>query len=96
MFALKRVALRSTQTFSLKFEAPQEPGEYTYQVFLMSDGYLGLDQQFDFQVTVTEAEPCVEGSEDSGLAVQSASDAGRGNVGEYVDTEYFDSFPSLA
>jgi hypothetical protein len=39
----------------LMFSAPEEPGSYTLTLFLMSDSYLGLDQQYTMQINVTEA-----------------------------------------
>ncbi|KXS12052.1 Sec63-domain-containing protein [Gonapodya prolifera JEL478] len=37
---------------SLAFTPVEEPGRYTYTIFVVSDGYLGLDRQIDFTVEV--------------------------------------------
>jgi len=56
LMALKRTFVsRSTKT-ELYFEVPEEPGEYTYTLFLMSDSYLGMDQQYDFVINVMEGQ----------------------------------------
>jgi len=55
LFALKRVHIdRGVATAALHFAAPEEPGEYEYTVFLVSDSYIGLDQEVDVCVTVHE------------------------------------------
>ena len=38
----------------LEFTAP-EPGEYAYKLYLMSDSYLGCDQEYDLPLKVGEA-----------------------------------------
>ena len=53
LFALKRIHLdRGKLTTELKFEAPEEPGEYVHSLWLISDSYIGLDQQVQLNVTV--------------------------------------------
>jgi len=36
----------------LQFMAPEEPGEYEFDVYLVSDSYIGLDQQHRVRVQV--------------------------------------------
>ncbi|CAG8748715.1 5153_t:CDS:2, partial [Funneliformis caledonium] len=43
------------QTFKLKLTAPEWGGNYQYTIFLINDGYLGLDQQFDVEFHVKDA-----------------------------------------
>lgn len=38
----------------LQFSVPDEPGEYTFDVHLVSDSYIGLDQQLSVAVFVPE------------------------------------------
>jgi len=47
LLALRRLTIkpRSRTRTSLTFAMPEEPGEHTYWVYLMSDSYMGLDQQ---------------------------------------------------
>lgn len=39
----------------LSIYMPENPGRVIYTVYLMSDSYLGLDQQYDLHLEVTEA-----------------------------------------
>lgn len=53
LFAVKRINLeRRNVVTTLKFDAPIDPGEYWYHLYLMSGTYLGLDQQQAFSVNI--------------------------------------------
>jgi len=56
--AMKRVTCtrnkRSTSA-SLAFFAPELPCKVIYTLFVLSDSYLGLDQQYDIRLEVTPA-----------------------------------------
>ena len=53
LFALKRIHLeRGKLTSVLAFAAPDEPGEYTYELRLVSDSYVGLDLEAHVKVVV--------------------------------------------
>ena len=59
LLALRRVGSfsrnrRSNQT--LTFFTPQKTGRVIYTLFVMSDAYLGLDQQYDICLDVDDAE----------------------------------------
>jgi len=56
LVALRRVSIRPRQPTktSLTFTAPEEGGWRTYYLYLMSDSYLGLDQQATIQFSVEE------------------------------------------
>lgn len=55
LYALKRIAYRSNRsTHRLTFVAPANKGRYIYTVYLLSDGYIGFDQQYNVQLEVTE------------------------------------------
>jgi len=59
LFALKRISLpKNGGVFKteLQFLAPDEPGEYEYDVHLVSDSYIGLDQQQKVRVVVAAEE----------------------------------------
>lgn len=48
LVALKRLGyLRSKTTTTLAFSTPEEPCRKIYSLFLVSDCYLGLDQQYE-------------------------------------------------
>lgn len=57
LLAMKRLSMRNgpNETLSNKatthvtFETPARLGKHRYILFLMSDGYLGLDQQIDIE-----------------------------------------------
>mmetsp|Transcript_16138 Transcript_16138/g.17948 ORF Transcript_16138/g.17948 Transcript_16138/m.17948 type:complete len:210 (-) Transcript_16138:40-669(-) len=52
LLALKRVAMQGNSRTSVIFDAPEDPGEYTYQVYFLSDSYIGLDQQYPIKFVV--------------------------------------------
>jgi len=56
LIALKRVGyVRNHHVISISFYTPELPGRYIYTLYLMSDCYLGLDQQYDIHLNVTPA-----------------------------------------
>lgn len=56
LYALKRIAYRSNRSaHQLTFAAPPTKGRYIYTVYLMSDGYIGFDQQYNVQLEVLDA-----------------------------------------
>ena len=56
VIALKRVSyVRHTSKQQLAIYTPETPGRVIYTVYLMSDSYLGLDQQYDICLEVIPA-----------------------------------------
>ncbi|KAJ3337146.1 activating signal cointegrator 1 complex subunit [Gonapodya sp. JEL0774] len=51
-FAPQRDDIHKGPSPSLSFTPAPEPGRYTFTLFIISDGYLGLDQQLEFTVEV--------------------------------------------
>ena len=50
---MKRVStVRGRTTSQLNFWTPEEPGRVIFTLYLMSDSYLGLDQQYDIHLEV--------------------------------------------
>ncbi|KXJ73287.1 hypothetical protein RP20_CCG016160 [Aedes albopictus] len=55
LIAMKRCVYRSNKSsHQLCFYAPRRLGRCIYTVYLMSDGYIGLDQQYDIHLDVRE------------------------------------------
>ena len=55
LVALKRIGpVRGSSKFSLVL-CPEEEGEVDYSVYVMSDSYMGLDQQYTLPLTVQPA-----------------------------------------
>nr|XP_060609072.1 activating signal cointegrator 1 complex subunit 3 [Anolis sagrei ordinatus] len=56
LIALKRVGyVRSHSAVSVAFYTPETPGKYIYTLYLMSDSYLGMDQQYDIFLNIIPA-----------------------------------------
>ena len=52
LVALKRIGfIRSKTVVTLSVTTPSLPGRHSYTLFIISDSYLGLDQQYDISVT---------------------------------------------
>ena len=68
LLALKRVAVLrvGTMTTTLAFLAPLDPGAYTFSVHLVSDTYVGVDQECAVAVTVQPGTPPGDGDDDGG------------------------------
>jgi len=52
LISIKRVTLQHKAEVKLDFTKPEKPGLYTYTLYLMSDSYLGCDQENQFQIQV--------------------------------------------
>lgn len=62
--SIKRVAMKKKlMQVKMDFVAP-DPGKHKYQLFLMSDSYMGCDQEYELSLTVKEGEQMSD-SEDS-------------------------------
>ncbi|RVE62283.1 hypothetical protein OJAV_G00155530 [Oryzias javanicus] len=56
LLAVKRVGyVRSRTVASVAFYTPEKTGRYIYTLYVMSDSYLGLDQQYDLHLNVLPA-----------------------------------------
>nr|XP_057909252.1 activating signal cointegrator 1 complex subunit 3 isoform X2 [Doryrhamphus excisus] len=56
LLAVKRVGyVRNHTSVSIAFYTPEKAGKCIYTLYLMSDSYLGLDQQYDIYLNVTPA-----------------------------------------
>jgi len=55
LLAIKRVALQKRARMKLEFSAPAEAGTMDYTIYLMSDSYLGCDQEHKFTVDIKDA-----------------------------------------
>lgn len=52
LLSIKRVAFGKGTKTKLEFTAPEDPGDYCFKLNLMSDSYMGCDQEYDINVTV--------------------------------------------
>jgi pre-mRNA-splicing helicase BRR2 len=50
--AIKRVAIKETAQVVLKFDAPESAGKHAYKLYLMSDAFVGCDQEVDVAIDV--------------------------------------------
>ncbi|CAJ0938540.1 unnamed protein product [Ranitomeya imitator] len=56
LVALKRVGyVRTRSTASVAFYTPENTGRCIYTLYLMSDSYLGMDQQYDLYLSIIPA-----------------------------------------
>ncbi|CAD6222865.1 unnamed protein product [Miscanthus lutarioriparius] len=55
LLAIKRVALQKRARVKLASSAPAEAGRKDYMIYLMSDSYLGCDQEYEFTVDAKDA-----------------------------------------
>ena len=55
LLCIKRISLQLKAKVKLEFVAP-DPGEYAYTLYLMSDSYLGCDQELELPLQVAEAD----------------------------------------
>ncbi|KAH8837569.1 hypothetical protein MCOR27_001688 [Pyricularia oryzae] len=63
LLAIKRVTIGRSLNVKLEFTVP-EPGKHDLKLFLMSDSYVGVDQEPGFSVTVGEAMEVDDDEED--------------------------------
>jgi len=63
LLCIKRITLQLKAKVKLEFVAP-EAGEYAYTLYLMSDSYLGCDQEYELPLKVAEADDDDEEEED--------------------------------
>ncbi|NWZ14573.1 ASCC3 protein, partial [Agelaius phoeniceus] len=64
LIALKRTGyVRNRNTVSIAFYTPETPGKCIYTLYLMSDSYLGMDQQYDIYLNIVPAQGPTEGTE---------------------------------
>ena len=81
LLALKRVpGLRGrTKTTSISFFTPEDAGDGVYTLYLMSDCFIGLDQQYDIKFTAVQAEPvALDDDEDYDYDEEEGHDYGEG------------------
>eukprot|EP00736_Rhodelphis_marinus_P006135 Rmarinus@m.26158 len=56
LLALKRINLAEQMTTKLTLLAPEDPGQYTLSLCLISDSYIGLDLQNEYEIRVREGD----------------------------------------
>ena len=58
--------VRGQNSLQLAFFTPETPGRVIYTLYVMSDSYLGLDQQYDVCLDITD--PSIEAQVGDGLS----------------------------
>ncbi|KAJ1995334.1 Pre-mRNA splicing [Coemansia sp. RSA 1358] len=61
--AVKRISVGKQLSTAVEFTAPEAVGRSQFKMYLMCDGYLGCDQEFDLEFDVLEAEAEAEDEE---------------------------------
>jgi len=56
LLSIKRLNIGVQNKIKLEFNAPEDPGDYTLTLYLMSDSYLGCDQEYELSLTVIPAD----------------------------------------
>ena len=64
LLAIKRVTIGKTLETRLEFAAPSTAGDHDLTLYLMSDSYMGVDQDPSFRVSVAEGEDEDEAEDD--------------------------------
>ncbi|KAI0979875.1 hypothetical protein GJ496_001918 [Pomphorhynchus laevis] len=54
LLSIKRLTLHRKSKVQLEFNAPSTPGQYTYQIYFMSDCYMGCDQEYKIEFEVAD------------------------------------------
>lgn len=65
LLAIKRVTIGRKLETRLEFAAPSTAGEHDLTLYLMSDSYMGVDQDPSFKVNVAEGEDEDEAEDDN-------------------------------
>ncbi len=55
LLTIKRISLLRDSKVKLEFTAPELPGDYNLLLYVMCDCYLGCDQEYEFNLSVTPA-----------------------------------------
>jgi pre-mRNA-splicing helicase BRR2 len=56
LLAIKRIALQLKLSVMLEFEAPEREGTIECKLYLMSDSFMGCDQEFEFEMDIKKDE----------------------------------------
>lgn len=64
----KIVPTFEVQTLKLKFQAPPQPGQYTFMVNLICDSYIGMDSRADATLVVEDASKAAQVEEDDEIS----------------------------
>lgn len=64
----KLVPTFEVQTLKLKFQAPPQPGQYSFMVNLICDSYIGMDSRADATLVVEEASKVTEVEEEDDIS----------------------------
>ncbi len=62
MISIKRLTLQQKSKVRLDYIAPA-PGAHSYNLYFMSDSYMGCDQEYPFKISVQEGDDMSESEE---------------------------------
>lgn len=54
LISIKRITLQKKAKVKLEFQAPS-PGDHSYTLYFMCDSYMGVDQEYKFNIYVSDA-----------------------------------------
>ncbi|KAK9503226.1 hypothetical protein O3M35_011843 [Rhynocoris fuscipes] len=60
LLALRRVTFNHKTTIQLMFYPPERKGRCIMTLYVLSDTYLGLDQQYDIEINIIDKEKCTK------------------------------------
>jgi pre-mRNA-splicing helicase BRR2 len=67
LMSIKRLTLQQRARVKLDFVAPDTPGEYNLVLYLMSDSYMGCDQEYEMKLVVAEGDDDDDDDDDDDL-----------------------------
>jgi pre-mRNA-splicing helicase BRR2 len=66
LLSIKRLTLIQKAKIKLDFNAPTASNSYSYTLYLMSDAYMGCDQEYKFQINVRSSSKSHHKDKDQG------------------------------
>eukprot|EP00602_Paraphysomonas_sp_CaronLab_P009686 CAMPEP_0185022718 /NCGR_PEP_ID=MMETSP1103-20130426/5423_1 /TAXON_ID=36769 /ORGANISM="Paraphysomonas bandaiensis, Strain Caron Lab Isolate" /LENGTH=2181 /DNA_ID=CAMNT_0027554929 /DNA_START=20 /DNA_END=6565 /DNA_ORIENTATION=+ len=63
LLSIKRLNIGVRSKAKLEFSAPDDPGDYNLTLYLMSDSYLGCDQEYEIPLTVVAGDEDMDDEE---------------------------------
>lgn len=64
LLSIKRLTLHQKAKIKLDFTAPKSKGSYNYTIYLMSDAYMGCDQEYKFNLKIANESSTIQENND--------------------------------